>query len=142
MFIELQGENMNKFSKNSRKELNSCDPRLQSIFNKVLEIIDCTIIEGYRSTERQLQLYKSKDSEVSFGKHNFIPSRAVDAASYPIDWDDTKKNDLKEFYYFAGIVKGVSESMGYKIRWGGDWDSDNDLDDQTFNDLVHFELVD
>jgi len=48
--------------------------------------------------------------------------------------------------YFAGYVKGVA-TMLYKngtiksrIRWGGDWDSDTDLKDNTFNDLPHFEI--
>ena len=41
---------------------------------------------------------------------------------------------------FAGYVQGVAEQLGIKIRWGGDWDSDFDFKDQTFNDLVHFEL--
>ena len=65
-----------------------------------------------------------------------MPSLAIDAAPSPIDW-----NDRERFFYFAGVVKGVAEEMGIKIRWGGDWDGDNDFDDQTFDDLVHFELV-
>jgi hypothetical protein len=32
--------------------------------------------------------------------------------------------------------------MNIKIRWGGDWDSDNIMKDQTFNDLPHFQLED
>ena len=32
--------------------------------------------------------------------------------------------------------------MNIKIRWGGDWDSDNIMKDQTFNDLPHFEIID
>jgi peptidoglycan L-alanyl-D-glutamate endopeptidase CwlK len=31
-------------------------------------------------------------------------------------------------------------AIKHRIRWGGDWDMDNDLSDNTFNDLVHFEL--
>jgi peptidoglycan L-alanyl-D-glutamate endopeptidase CwlK len=58
-------------------------------------------------------------------------------APYPIDWNDTKR-----FYHFAGFVLGVAKSskIAIPIRWGGDWDSDNDLNDQTFMDLVHWEL--
>ena len=69
---------------------------------------------------------------------------AVDVAPYPIEWKNTKR-----FYHFAGFVKGAFRelqnsgeiSKNWKLRWGGDWDSDNDLDDQSFMDLVHFELV-
>ncbi len=31
------------------------------------------------------------------------------------------------FYFFAGIVKGIAWELGIGVRWGGDWDSDNDL---------------
>ena len=44
-------------------------------------------------------------------------------------------------YAFGGFVKGVASQKGIKIRWGGDWDSDNDLHDQNFIDLPHFELA-
>jgi hypothetical protein len=75
------------------------------------------------------------------GKHNTEEpdglSEAVDAAPYPIDW-----NNRERFVYFAGIVIGVGAEMGIKIRWGGDWNRDNDLKNQTFFDLPHFEVVD
>jgi peptidoglycan L-alanyl-D-glutamate endopeptidase CwlK len=54
----------------------------------------------------------------------------------PLDW-----KDMKRFYYLAGIVKAVALARKVKIRWGGDWDGDHDFKDQTFNDLVHFELA-
>ena len=30
--------------------------------------------------------------------------------------------------------------MGIDLIWGGDWDGDTDLNDNNFDDLVHFEL--
>ena len=63
-------------------------------------------------------------------------SRAVDAAPWPIDWQDTKG-----FYHFAGFVRGIAAQLGIKIRWGGDWSNNMNLNDQTFFDLVHFELL-
>ena len=48
--------------------------------------------------------------------------------------------DTKSFYHFAGFVLGIAASMGFELRWGGDWDMDNDLHDQSFMDLVHFEI--
>lgn len=68
-------------------------------------------------------------------KHLALPSRAVDVAPYPINWGDKKR-----FYHFAGYVQGLAAQLGISLRWGGDWDGDNDLNDQTFFDLVHFEL--
>ena len=37
---------------------------------------------------------------------------------------------------------GRAVELGIRLRWGGDWDGDNELRDQTFNDLVHFEVID
>ena len=31
--------------------------------------------------------------------------------------------------------------MGIDLRWGGDWDRDTEVRDNTFDDLVHFEIV-
>jgi len=31
--------------------------------------------------------------------------------------------------------------MGVDLRWGGDWDSDTEVRDNSFDDLVHFEIV-
>ena len=41
----------------------------------------------------------------------------------------------------AHHIMATAKRLGYNnMRWGGDWDKDFDLDDQTFNDLCHFEL--
>jgi len=130
---------MSKFSRQSQERLLECDPDLQELFTHVLQIHDCSILEGFRGQEQQNEYFRTGKSKVKYpnGKHNQRPSKAIDVAPYPIDWNNTKR-----FYYFAGIVKAAAYSLGLKIRWGGDWDSDNDLNDQAFMDLVHFELED
>lgn len=133
---------MYKYSKKSKQKLAECHGDLQVIFSYVLKEYDNTIIDGHRSPERQLELFKSGKSKVKVGKHNSKPSMAVDVAPYPIDWDD-----LARFYHFGGYVKAVADvlykigKISHKLRWGGDWDRDNNFKDQSFNDLVHFELV-
>lgn len=128
---------MAKYSKNSLKELGTCDIRIQNIFHKVIKVWDCTILEGHRTKEQQEKAYKTGRSQVQYpnSKHNIFPSIAIDVAPYPIDW-----NDWKRFYHFAGIVIGIAHQMGIKLRWGGNWDSDFSLKDNNFNDLVHFEI--
>jgi hypothetical protein len=64
-----------------------------------------------------------------------MPAEAVDAAPYPIDWKDRER-----FSYFAGVVLGIAQSQGLQLTWGGDWDRDWQLRDNTFDDLLHFEL--
>ncbi|MCE7576184.1 M15 family peptidase [Aliivibrio fischeri] len=128
---------MNKFSPISATRLASCHPQLQAVFTKVLEICDCSILCGHR-TEAEQNALPSTNTQVRFpnSKHNSVPSKAVDATPYPYDEDDRER-----FSYFAGIVIGVGASMGVAIRWGGDWDKDNELKDNGFDDLMHFELV-
>lgn len=127
---------MPKFSVKSINKLATCDERLQEILMEVVRHYDCTILEGHRSIERQAALYASGRSKVKLGKHNADPSLAVDVAPYPVDWEDRER-----FLSFGSFLKGVALTKGIKIRWGADWDSDWDFQDQTFDDLVHFELI-
>ena len=127
-----------KFGKRSYRNLSEAHPEIQRLFNEIIKHYDCSVIEGFRPEEEQNRAYHSGRSKLKFpqSKHNKTPSLAVDVVPYPIDWKDKER-----FYYFGGVVKGVAESLGIKIRWGGDWDSDNKFKDQSFNDWPHFELV-
>ena len=94
-----------------------------------------------REEDEQNYLYRMGFSKKMFpnSRHNAIPpnlSEAVDICPHPVDWQDDEK-----FYYVAGIVMGTAHKHGIKLRWGGDWDMDDDLHDQTFMDLGHFEVV-
>jgi peptidoglycan L-alanyl-D-glutamate endopeptidase CwlK len=102
------------------------------------EIMEVSILEGYRTPARQKELYDAGKSKVKAGgsKHNVMPSQAVDVAPYPLDWDDRGR-----FYIFAGVVKAIASKYGVKMRYGGDWDGDGRTTDQTFYDLGHFEIV-
>lgn len=127
---------MPKFSDKSREELETCDTRLQALFEVVVLSFDCMILEGHRSKTRQKDLYERGLTQVTTSKHNSSPSVAVDVAPYPISWKDTYR-----FYYFGGFVMGIAKTMGIPLRWGGDWDGDTQVRDQSFNDLVHFEIA-
>jgi len=129
---------MPSFGKTSRERLNTCDEKLQLLFEEVVKNFDCAILFGHRGQEEQDKLYDEGESKLKFpqSKHNSSPSKAVDVSPYPIDWSDTNR-----FYLFSGYVLGIANQMNIPIRWGGDWDSDTQVNDQTFNDLVHFELA-
>ena len=133
---------MPKFSQTSTDRLNTCDKRLQMIFNEVIKHVDCTIICGHRGQADQDKAFAEGKSQKKWpnGQHNKLPSMAVDVSPFPIDWS-SKSKVLARFYFFAGYVKSVADSMNIKIRWGGDWDSDMDFTDQTFDDLPHFEIA-
>ena len=128
---------MPSFSGPSKKRLSTCDKKLQTLFNEVVKHFDCSVLCGHRGEEEQNKAYKAGNSQKQFphGKHNKLPSNAVDVAPYPIDWDDRER-----FQYFAGFVLGTAKQLNINIRYGGDWDGDNDLKDNDFDDLVHFEI--
>lgn len=129
---------MPSFSSRSQKHLGSAVDPLQRLFAEVVRVFDCTVITGHRGEFAQTEAYSHGLSKVQWpnSKHNSKPSLAVDVAPYPVDWNDTNR-----FYYFAGYVKGMASRLDIPIRWGGDWDDDTQVSDQTFMDLVHFEYV-
>jgi len=128
---------MPKFSKKSLSKLGTCDERLQKIFKEVVEGFDCTVIEGHRGEEKQNEAFKKGNSKLKYpdGKHNSVPSIAIDVIPYPIDWEDRERMS-----YFAGYVVGIAKRMGITLRWGGDWNMDTKVKDNKFDDLVHFEI--
>ena len=130
---------MAKFGRRSKERLKSCDKKLQKVFNEVIKHVDCSVLEGHRSAERQNKLYDEGKSKVRYpnGRHNADPSRAVDVVPYPIDWDDRER-----FHLFAGFVIGIARSMNIKLRWGGDWNMNFEVDDNNFDDFPHFEIKD
>lgn len=152
---------MPKFSQTSADRLASCATALRNLFDTVIGRYDCTVLEGHRSPARQLELFRAGRSKVKSGMHNKMPSLAVDAAPWlpgrSVPWPKTPSffsrlsaaeraelnayaKDMGQFYHFAGYVEGTADALGIAIRWGGDWDRDHCLTDQTFDDLVHFEL--
>lgn len=132
---------MPKFGKRSRNNLATCDERLQDLFNEVIKYFDCSVLCGYRNEELQNDAYYSGRSKAKFpkSKHNSLPSRAIDVAPYyageGIPWEDKDR-----FILFAGFVLGMAAQMGIKLRWGGNWSSDNRID-SIFFDGPHFELL-
>jgi len=129
---------MASFGAQSRIRLNSCHPDLIRLFDEVVKNYDCTILCGHRGEEEQTKAFNEGRSKVQFpnSRHNSLPSMAVDVMRYPIDWEDRIR-----MYHFAGYVLGVANSLGINIRWGGDWDSDLDFEDNKFFDAPHFELT-
>lgn len=134
---------MPKFGTKSLERLSTCEEPLQKLFNEVIKYYDCSIICGHRGADEQNLAYHSGKSKLKFpeSKHNSLPSKAIDVVPYFKVKPHIRWEDKDSFYYFAGFVLGVAAHMGINIRWGGDWSMDNDLHDQTFNDLPHFELI-
>lgn len=129
---------MPRFSTRSSERLETCDERLQILFREVVKTYDCSIICGHRNAKDQNAAYNAKNSKLRWpdSKHNDYLSRAVDVVPYPDGWDSSK-----QFYYMAGYIMATASRLGYSLRWGGNWDGDNDLDDNGFMDLGHWEIL-
>ncbi len=139
---------MPRFSAESFSKITTCHSDLQILFFEVIKYFDCKVIEGHRGQEAQDKAFDQKATRLRWpkGKHNALPSLGIDVAPFPVNLDDTPKN-RERFYWFAGFVLGIAEGLkaqgkiSHKIRFGGDWDSDKEIHDQSFNDLLHYELI-
>jgi peptidoglycan L-alanyl-D-glutamate endopeptidase CwlK len=139
---------MPSFGDKSREQLDTVRPELVEVLEIVVKEFDCTVLEGRRSWDRQAELLRQGKTKVGPGESRHNPpklpdgtedkdwlSDAVDVAPYPIDWKDAKR-----FIYMAGLIIGIGRALGHDIRWGGNWDEDQVIiDDQSFDDLPHFE---
>lgn len=139
---------MPKFGRNSRNRLETVCTGLRTVFSKVVENYDCSVLQGHRPKEDQVTAFRTGRSKVNWpnSKHNSLPSKAIDIVPYPIDWGETgteeqKRKAIARFYHFAGYVKRIAEEEGISLRWGGDWDGDLDFSDQSFDDLPHWEIL-
>lgn len=129
---------MPKFSRRSLDRLYTCHPDIQKICFNLIKNFDFTVLCGHRNEIEQNKAFDEGKSKLifPFSLHNKKPSLAIDLCPYPIDW-----NDMQRFTYLAGHIQGVALANGIKLRWGGNWERDNDLKNNKFNDLPHFELV-
>jgi peptidoglycan L-alanyl-D-glutamate endopeptidase CwlK len=153
---------MGRYSENSLKIIETIHPDLQVLFQEVVKVFDNTPTSGHRTPEHQFELFKegrtlidgawivtnadnvltTVDGITKLSKHNLTPSEALDVIPYPING-----KDYLRVYHFAGWVLGIAirlkieGKITHSIRWGGDWDSDTEVQDNTFNDLCHFEII-
>lgn len=130
------------FGKNSTKRLSECHPDLQLLFHEVIRHWNCAVLTGRRGEQEQNQTFREGRSKLKYphSTHNKKPSRGADVIPWFPKPPHIRWNDREAFYCFGGFVLGIAAKMGIKIRWGGDWDRDEELHDQTFFDLPHFEL--
>lgn len=128
---------MPSFGAESLRHLATLDPKLQRLLNEAIKYVDFTITCGFRNQEDQHKAFLAGNSKLDWpdGQHNKSPSRAVDVAPYPIDW-----NDAEAFTLLSGIILGISYTMGIPIRIGIDWDSDLVVKEHSFKDRPHIEL--
>lgn len=148
---------MNYLSNTSKARLSTCDSDIQMVIETAIKLcpIDFGVAEGYRTIERQQELYNKRDANGKRltkidginkkGNHNYFPSRAIDLYAYvngKASWE------AKDMIFIAGFITAVAEmlrdagAIKSKFRWGGNWDQDGEIiSDQDFQDLPHFEIT-
>lgn len=133
---------MNKWGARSLVVRSELDPFLQELVDHILEHVNISLVCGHRNEESQNNSFDAGFSKVRWpdGKHNSLPSKAVDLQPYP--YPDNALKLWATLGYIAGIATEYARQRGRTIRWGGDWDQDGTMTDQNFNDLFHLELVD
>ena len=134
-------QKLHKFCAKRLERLQGVHPALQDLCLYLLYYHDITVVRGRGTEEEQRALVEKGLSKTMNSLH--LPqadgyAHAVDIAPFPIDWDNTKR-----FYMIYGMAEVLATKVfpeNAYLRWGGNWDCDEDLDDQTFMDLVHFEI--
>lgn len=130
------------WSGNSKKVYDELDPRLQVIVTRIRdEVADISLISGHRDEQEQNSYHDAGVTKVRWpdSKHNSSPSLAVDLQPYPYPQYEPKL--WGALGYIAGRAHSIAAEEGHKIRWGGNWDGDGDITNQTFDDLFHIELM-
>jgi peptidoglycan L-alanyl-D-glutamate endopeptidase CwlK len=147
------------FGNESRIKLSTAHPDLQKLFERVNEWCQCTIFTGSRSKAEQEDFFygtnktginpdKKKLSKTLDSKHLIQSdgfSHAIDAGPDPVEWESA--NYKLDCIYFAGLVMYIAQEMynkgeiAHKIRYGGDWNKNGIISDESFQDIDHFEII-
>jgi len=139
---------VNVYGADSKSKLKTCHDSLVSVCLVVLPEFDHKIIWGIRGVYAQNRAYHEGFSTKLWpdSKHNNEDpeglSSAVDIAPWYSDKPHIRWDQELEFAYLAGHMMQAAADLGIKLRWGGDWNSNDDLHDRNIPfDLGHFELA-
>jgi peptidoglycan L-alanyl-D-glutamate endopeptidase CwlK len=143
---------MPTFSKKSIELLEQIHPDLQAVLVQALHFVDFEILPStVRTIVEQKAYFDTGKSKTMNSLHlkrtwpeyaNKEYTAAVDIAPYPVDW-----NNKERFNYLGGLIIGIANMMflrgeiKHAIRWGGDWNGNNNPADESFYDGPHFELI-
>jgi peptidoglycan L-alanyl-D-glutamate endopeptidase CwlK len=151
----------------SLAQYNTLHSDLQTIVDWGLQLcaVDFSIHEGHRIPAKQFEYFKKGRELINGewvltkqknkitnidgikvkGKHNYNPSLAFDFTAYVPDKPELKWDTVHLTYIGASLIM-IAEflynrgDISHKLRWGGNWDKDGDLADNTLYDRPHVEL--
>jgi hypothetical protein len=154
---------MPNFGSRSKANLATAHPMIRYTTGMAIKYYDFTVISCFRDEELQNSLVAQGVSKTPWptSMHNHLSteadivrghatevgvplSLAFDFAPWFPNPPHLRWNNGHEFYHMAGLIMGETREFladwGYRWRYGGDWDGDQSLTDQTFFDLGHLEL--
>lgn len=133
----------------SLEKLIGVESDLAEIVVDAAEIIPLKVIEGHRGEEAQERAFTEGKTKLHWphGKHNSLPSKAVDLA--PLNFDMGKKDidwgDIGAFGRVMGVIEACAFRRGKKLRFGLDWDGDYRSvgrdPNESFLDAPHVEVL-
>ena len=125
-----------KLGTTSLAKLQKVHPLLSACVVRAIQLtsVDFTVFEGLRTMERQRYLHEHGKTKTLNSRH--LVGKAVDLPA----WHGYPKWDAVDAQQIANAMFQAAKECGVTLRWGGDWDGDGDQKDETFRDLVHFEL--
>lgn len=147
-----------EFSNTSQERLNTCHKDLIAVANLALKLsdVDFGIAEGQRPLSKQREYFEAGKSKLNpdnpehlkRAKH-VISEYRMNAEAFDIyAWINGANYETHNMAYLAGVILTASkilyqmEVITHKVRWGGNWNSNGEIiTDQSFDDLVHFELI-
>jgi peptidoglycan L-alanyl-D-glutamate endopeptidase CwlK len=141
---------MSGYGSHSETLISQAHPDIQKVFRFVITRYDHSVTDAYRTKAKQNEYFDKGLSKIKYPTvHNTKPSNAIDGYPY-IDGKiifGVTNSEQKQCIHFAAYVMGVAEYMysigeiTHRFRNGADWDGDKNINDQTFMDICHFEIV-
>ena len=122
------------FSKLSITRLSTCHVELQRLMHAVMnkQAMDFSVLCGFRDKHDQNLAVKRGHSKLCwpYGRHNHLPSLAVDVAAYPINNFD--KENTQRTKVLAALIEATARELKIPVFWGGHW--------THLDDIYHFQL--
>ena len=128
---------MFKLGQNSLNNRAGVDPRLIEISDLAISMsnIDFGIPStgGLRTTEDQAKLFTSGVSKADgrINKSYHQTGKAIDVYAYV---DGKASWEKPHLALIAAVMLQAAAQLGYKLKWGGNW--------KSWQDMPHFELED
>lgn len=129
---------MATFDKGSAERLARAHPLLQKLMNEAIKKTPFVILDSQRGKAAQELAFRQKRTKAHFGNsaHNWAPSIALDVCPLPVNWKNTKP-----FVVLAQqVILPLANAMQIPIRWGGDWNMNGNIHDESFVDMPHYEM--